>query len=94
MKPQDYRKLTQPERRKLREAYAAEQDGFCIHCSGPLDKEPPQRITAMPIKWSLFPGGKEFLRYPVHLHHDHKTGMTLGAVHAHCNANLWQYHGE
>lgn len=32
--------------------------------------------------------------YPVHLHHDHKTGLTIGAVHAKCNAVLWQYYGE
>jgi hypothetical protein len=28
------------------------------------------------------------------LHHCHQTGLTIGAVHAKCNAVLWQYHGE
>lgn len=94
MKPQDYRKLTQPERRKLREAYVAEQDGKCFHCNGYLNAEPPAKIIGKPINWKRFPGGVQFLRYPVHLHHCHKTGMTIGAVHAYCNAFLWQYHGE
>ena len=37
---------------------------------------------------------ENFFKYPVHLHHSHYTGMTIGAVHANCNAVLWQYHGE
>jgi hypothetical protein len=41
---------------------------------------------------SLFP--KNFLKWPVHLHHSHDTGMTIGAVHSYCNAVLWQYHNE
>jgi len=44
------------------------------------------------INENLFP--PKFLNWPVHLHHDHKTGMTVGAVHSHCNAVLWQYHNE
>jgi len=44
------------------------------------------------IDWDLFPPG--FLKNPVHLHHNHDTGMTIGAVHAYCNAVLWQYYGE
>lgn len=92
MNPADYRAMTQPERRKMREAYVVEQNGFCCHCSKPLDRKPDM---SLPIRWSLFPGGHDgFLRYPVHLHHNHKTGMTIGAVHAYCNAVLWQYHGE
>lgn len=53
---------------------------------------PPEKITSKPINWKLFP--KEFLKNPIHLHHSHDTDMTLGAVHAYCNAVLWQYHGE
>jgi len=49
-------------------------------------------FTALLIKKSLFPRG--FFGYPIHLHHSHDTGMTIGAVHAHCNAVLWQYEGE
>lgn len=92
MKPVDYRAMTQPERRKVREAYVKEQDGFCCHCSKPLERAPDMSKL---IRWNLFPGGRDgFLRYPIHLHHNHKTGMTIGAVHAYCNAVLWQYHGE
>jgi len=30
----------------------------------------------------------------MHLHHNHETDMTEGAVHAYCNAVLWQYEGK
>lgn len=78
-------------RRAAREQYVAIQDGFCCHCSKPLEREPNMD---KPIDWRRFPGGSDFLRHPVHLHHCHKTGMTIGAVHAYCNAVLWQYYGE
>lgn len=87
--PVDYRKLLPLERKQVREQYIEQQNGKCMYCGESLDKEPPKRITDKPINWSLFP--KNFLRYPVHLQHSHKTGMTEGAVHAYCNAVLWQY---
>jgi hypothetical protein len=34
------------------------------------------------------------LKSPIHLQHDHDTGLTEGAVHAYCNAVLWQYEGR
>jgi hypothetical protein len=34
------------------------------------------------------------LLHPVHLQHSHVTGLTEGAVHAFCNAVLWQYEGR
>jgi hypothetical protein len=49
-------------------------------------------VNKNPINQILFP--KSFFKYPVHLHHCHKTGLTLGAVHHYCNAYLWQYLGE
>ena len=49
-------------------------------------------VTELEIHEELFP--KNFFDHPIHLHHDHETGMTIGAVHAQCNAVLWQYHGE
>lgn len=88
----DYRQLTQPERRALRERYVALQDGNCRHCGKPLTGEPAEAVVAMPILERLFP--PNFFKWPVHLHHNHDTGMTIGAVHARCNAVLWQYHGE
>ena len=90
--PQDYNALTQVQRRKVRERYIALQEGNCAHCKSPITEEPPKEIQAKEINWRLFPTG--FLKNPAHLHHDHNTGMTIGAVHALCNAVLWQYHGE
>ena len=89
--PQDYRKLSQQERREVRLQYMDEQNADCAYCEKCLYEEP---VMDKPINWNLFPGGKDFLRYPVHLHHNHKTGMTIGAVHAYCNAVSWQYDGE
>lgn len=92
MKPVNYNRLTQPERAKVRQQYVTEQNGLCHHCGGDLSKQPPEEIEKRPINWKLFP--PNFLRWPVHLHHSHDSGMTIGAVHARCNAVLWQYHGE
>jgi len=92
MKPVKYADLTFPERREIREKYIADQDGKCCHCGGDLASDPPSKITDLRINWRAFPAN--FLRYPVHLHHSHDTGLTIGAVHAYCNAVLWQYHGE
>ena len=90
--PVDYNALTQPERRAVRERYAEVQGGACCHCHAPLDGEPSAEIRSESINLRLFP--PHFLKYPVHLHHNHNTGMTIGAVHARYNAVLWQYHGE
>jgi ribosomal protein L34E len=90
--PVNYDKISSGERRIVREQYVREQDGKCCHCGQPLDALPAQRITENKIDWTLFP--PFFLKNPVHLHHCHKTGMTIGAVHAYCNAHLWQYLGE
>jgi hypothetical protein len=49
-------------------------------------------VMSKKINVDLFP--PNFFKWPVHLHHDHRTGMTIGAVHCRCNAVLWQYHGE
>ena len=90
--PTDYNLLGQVGRRVVRNEYTRLQDGKCYYCKGPLDEEPPQNIQKKPINWRRFP--PNFLKYPHHLHHCHKTGMTIGTVHARCNAVLWQYHGE
>lgn len=88
--PMNYDLLTQPERAQLRAEYVKAQGGMCSHCGEPLGAPPSEGMLARAINLELFP--PNFLRYPVHLHHDHETGMTLGAVHARCNAVLWQYH--
>lgn len=85
----NYSELTWDERRKLREEYVKFQNGKCFYCRESLDDEPPKRITNKKINWDLFP--ENFLRYPIHLQHDHDTDETEGAVHAYCNAVMWQY---
>ena len=93
--PAHYVSLNQREKKTVREEYISRQRGLCWRCLAPLLSPPSQDILGKPINWSLFPGGREgFLRYPVHLHHDHTSGFTLGAVHAQCNAFLWQYEGQ
>lgn len=90
--PTSYNKLSVSERREVREQYVELQKGKCWYCDASLTQPPPERITAKEINWNLFP--PNFLRWPVHLQHDHDTGLTEGAVHAYCNAVLWQYHGR
>ena len=90
--PVNYNSLHWKERASVRKQYITEQEGRCKHCGGHLTEEPPSYIKDYDILWTLFP--PNFLKYPVHLHHCHSTGMTIGAVHALCNAVLWQYHGE
>lgn len=91
-KPRIYTRMTWQERRDLRSTYSLAQDGKCYYCGGELSEPPPKMITDKPIDWRRFP--PHFLRHPHHLHHDHNTGLTIGTVHAYCNAVLWQYHGE
>lgn len=92
--PARYDDLTQRGRAAVREAYVEEQNGECYHCKHPLHEQPPLEIMRLEIDWTRFPGGRSFLSRPVHLHHCHRTGLTIGAVHAYCNAVLWQYYGE
>lgn len=75
--------------------YIKNQRNRCWHCEGRLDLPPPQHITDRCIKWELFGGDADtFLAAPVHLQHNHTTMKTEGAVHAYCNAVLWQYYGR
>ena len=90
--PQRYDKLHWTERKSVREEYVRKQDGKCSHCGEPLYGPPAQKVAKLRVNKRMFP--KSFFKWPVHLHHCHKTGWTIGAVHNHCNAVLWQYHGE
>lgn len=93
--PARYSKLSKKQRVAVREAYIERQNGLCSHCGHPLHEQPPFSITDKIIRWEAFPGGRAgFLRYPVHLHHNHHTDFTIGAVHSYCNAVLFQYYGE
>lgn len=91
MKSKKYSKLTSDERRILRLEYVMSQKGKCFYCKEYLSEDPPERITSKEIDWKLFPDN--FLQYPVHLQHNHATDNTEGAVHAYCNAVMWQYEG-
>jgi len=90
--PVDYDTLEQHQKRAVRLQYIEEQQNLCHYCKRPLDKQPDVLIYQQGIRWDLFPDN--FQDYPIHLHHDHNTGMTIGAVHMKCNAYLWQYKGE
>jgi len=90
--PVNYDKTPPAGRRMVREAYIEFQKGLCSHCDNPLHGKPSKSVKDLWVDKSLFPKG--FFSNPVHLHHSHETGMTIGAVHCYCNAVLWQYHGE
>lgn len=89
--PINYNKLSTKERKQVREQYVLIQEGLCCFCKNSLGNRPNDEVDKIPINDDLFP--KEFLKYPIHLHHCHNSGMTIGAVHAKCNAVLWQYFG-
>lgn len=90
--PVNYNVLNRKERRAVRNQYIEQQSNLCSHCNERLDDSPSEEVKSTQLDMTLFPDG--FLRWPVHLHHCHETGMTIGAVHSRCNAVLWQYHGE
>jgi len=90
--PCDYNSLSAGQRRVVRQIYVNRQGHRCYHCDKNLAGAPAPSVMRARIDWSKFPDN--FLGHPVHLHHDHESGMTLGAVHARCNAYLWQYLGE
>ena len=90
--PVDYKNLSAGERKIIRDRYVVAQKGKCMHCGKSLSFKPPAKIRRLAIRWEAFP--PNFLKFPVHLQHDHDTGLTEGAVHAYCNAVLWQYHGR
>lgn len=90
--PANYVKLDASERRQVRESYIAKQHGLCHYCESKLTGEPSFEIAAKEVSPDLFP--ENFFDNPVHLHHDHNSGLTIGAVHCHCNAVLWEHDGE
>jgi len=90
--PVSYSKITSRERKQVREQYAREQGGKCYWCMQDLTDKPRSDIIAKVVNLKLFP--PNFLKYPVHLQHNHDTDLTEGAVHARCNAVMWQYFGR
>lgn len=90
--PVKYKELGWDEKRNVRAEYIERQNGLCYYCKHSLNGNPPEYITAKNINWKLFP--PNFLKHPIHLQHCHTTGWTEGAVHAYCNAVMWQYEGR
>lgn len=90
--PVNYDDLHYTKRRMIREEYIKQQDGKCCHCGESLYENPCASVLNLPVNRRLFP--PNFFKWPIHLHHNHETGMTIGAVHNYCNAVLWQYCGE
>lgn len=90
--PVNYEYLHWRDRIAVREEYIRIQYNKCWYCKYDLSEEPPSDILNKSINWNRFP--PNFLKHPIHLQHDHKTGMTEGAVHSYCNAVLWEYEGK
>ncbi len=90
--PIDYKQANWITRKLAREQYIEEQEGLCWYCKQPLKQAPSVKVINAWINKRLFP--TNFFDYPIHLHHSHRTGMTIGAVHNKCNAYMWQYEGE
>ena len=90
--PTVYDEIPPKERWKVREEYVKLQKGMCYYCYACLKGLPEESIAKKKVTPKFYPTG--FFDHPVHLHHSHVTGMTIGAVHAHCNAVLWEYEGD
>ena len=90
--PIHYDTSSRAKRCEARYEYVRVQNGLCYYCKKSLKRKPPNSVTMKKITLRIYP--PNFFKYPVHLHHCHRTGMTLGAVHAYCNAVLYEYEGE
>lgn len=90
--PVKYSELNPYERARVRNLYMEKQDNRCMYCNSRFTELPGDKSRGKEIHPELFPEG--FFDYTVHLHHDHKTDMTIGAVHCYCNAVLWEYEGK
>ena len=90
--PVKYDSLSSYKKRIVREEYVLAQNGKCAHCGEDLSGKPSTSVRKMKVTRSLYP--PNFFKWPVHLHHSHETGLTIGAVHAVCNAVLWEYYDE
>ena len=90
--PVYYTPMNSWERKQIREEYTRIQKGKCYFCDQLLSGPPDQEVLDKSINLNLFP--PNFLKYPVHLQHNHDTDLTEGSVHARCNAAMWQYLGR
>ncbi len=105
--PINYEKSSPKQRIEAREEYVKKQNGLCCFCRFSLSEPTPDSVKekhplkiiyennsmiAIPKqkgKTSSFPKG--MLDHPIHLHHDHNTGLTIGAIHAYCNVISFVY---
>ena len=92
MKPVLYHQLSPRMKKEVREAYIKEQDGRCMYCKEDLTRPAAAAVLSKSLDMRRFP--PQFLAHPVHLQHDHATGLTEGAVHAYCNGVMFQYEGR
>ena len=96
--PIHYPSATQSVRRLAREEYVKLQKGRCFYCrklfteKPDFDSETEAALISSEKGYGPFPKG--FLNAPIHLDHDHETGLTRGAVHAYCNAVSWVRDGK
>lgn len=90
--PTIYSDLTYKEKIYVRSLYSEQQEGKCMFCLNELTDEPSVNSSNKTITPSLYPSN--FFHYKIHLQHCHKTGLTEGVVHAHCNAVLWEYYNK
>lgn len=87
--PTKYASLAPHEKRLVRERYIQMQGGNCWYCEEPLSEKSPHEVAQKPINRWRYPKG--FFNHPIHLHHDHSDGLTIGAVHSYCNAVSFDY---
>lgn len=90
--PVIYSDLTLAQKRGVRAEYTRRQGNKCQFCNESLDGPPHRKVREASISSELFPPG--FFKHPVHLHHDHDTGWTIGATHSRCNAYSFEYYDQ
>ena len=82
-------------RKRAREKYIEQQQGICPHCNTLLVDEPTKQIEQLKTNpYGVLLLASPFFNWPIHLHHDHSTGLTVGAYHAACNAVLDVFHNQ
>ena len=91
-------------RRKVRLQYIALQRNKCCYCGHPFSNEQPTdmvdrirpyykallAVAFQPLDSPI----ERLFTHPIHLHHSHSNGETIGAVHAVCNYILLAEHNQ
>lgn len=89
--PVQYSTLSPQDKVRVRLEYIRRQDNRCCYCNAKFTEGIPESIWSKVIHRELFPAN--FFDYPIHLHHCHQTGFTIGAIHAWCNAVSFEHDG-